>query len=833
MKTLPGVCTAAYGLTQPALRPLTQEAELVYTLWQAWHQQIRAEDLTDDQAAYIDRLSILPDQLPDDVHFYFIGQYDLLPAEQHFIRTLMARGRAALILHGDPATHPLGDAFPAAPPDNSKATDTPYSEFLDDALGNINRGTAATATPKPPGRTDIRARAQSFASHNPVTPAAGKLFAFAAHSQEQEARAVELQVRRWLLEGHRRVGIVTDDRRLARRIRALLERANVSLRDSAGWALSTTSAAAALERWLEAVEQDFYHQPLVDLLRSPFIFPDRERSALQTTVYRFEQDVVINENIARGLNRYHRALASRHQRLQTADFTDIHALLEALERAGAPLLPLINDTRHSPYRLLDTLTESISRLGMDQAFTRDPAGEQVLRVLDELRRGLRQRTLTMTWLEFRNWLGRALEQNHFSPTPVAARVELLGLEQSTLGRFDAMIIAALDAQHLPGEESATPFFNNSVRMELGLPAAARQRRLKSYHFRRLLESAPHILLTHCGEKNGEHILPSPWLSLLQSFHRLAYATPLEDNDLGCYLALPHTLVTGGDGAPLPGRKSYPMPRVAKRLIPDTITATSHQQLINCPYQFFAAQCLALAAPEPVTEKLQKSDYGNRVHRILQAFHDDVPKLPGPFKGPLTEQNRDQARALLEDISAAVFARDLEDNFLHRGWLRRWQALIPDYIDWQIRHAGEWEVRAVEIKALKEDLSPLFKIKGRLDRVDAGPEGLGIIDYKTGAVPDQADIEHGEAVQLPFYALLLDTPVARVEYLCLDKSRMSQRRYAAGNTLSALRDNTAQRLTRLMTSIHEGAAMPAWGDEHTCEHCRMSGLCRKQAWQTTP
>lgn len=823
---------SAYGVKQSTLAPLTHEARVVYTLWQAWHQQVRAEGLTDGQAAYIHGLSSLPEQLPDDVHFYFVGHYELLPAEQRLIRTLLDRDQATLLLHGAADTHPLADAFAAGTPGNTPTNDAPYSTLLDQALANTHHPAQAASTPPADARADLKTRAQAFAARHRKSPADGRLLAWGAPGQEQEARAVELQVRRWLLAGHRRVGIVTDDRRLARRVRALLERADVPLRDSAGWALSTTSAAAALERWLESVEEDYYHQPLVDLLRSPFIFPDRERSLLQTTVYRFEQDVVINENVARGLDRYRRALASRQRRLETADFRDIHALLNDLERAGSPLRPFANDDRHAPHRLLDALNDSLRRLGLDRAFARDAAGEQVLRVLDELRHSLRQRNLSMTWTEFRSWLGRALEQNHFSPAPVTARVELLGLEQSTLGRFDALVFAGLDARHLPGEERATPFFNNSVRTELGLPDTTHQRRVKLYHFRRLLEAAPRIMLTHCAEKTGEPIVPSPWLALLQAFHRLAYGTPLEDDDLGMHVALPHTLVTRGDGAPLPGRRFYPRPRVDRRLIPDTITATSHQQLVNCPYQFFAAQCLALSAPEPVTEKLQKSDYGNRIHLVLQAFHADVPNLPGPFHERLTEQNRDRAQALLSQISNAVFKSDLEDNFLHRGWLRRWEALLPAYLDWEIKRGDDWRVEATEVKAIQENFSPLFKIKGRLDRIDTGSHGTAIIDYKTGAIPDQDDIDYGEAVQLPFYALLLDRPVARVEYVCLDKSRLSLKRYAEGDALAALRDRTAQRLAHIMKSMHDGAALPAWGDEETCEHCRMSGLCRRQSWQRT-
>jgi ATP-dependent helicase/nuclease subunit B len=817
----------AYGLRQPVSKPLSQEAGLVYTLWHAWHTQTRAEGLTDKQQAYIAQLAALPQQLAPDEYIYFVGQFDLLPAEQTFISTLIARGQATQLLHGEPSTHPLAGVTAGGAEHPSPTRAPGYTQFVDAALYNVAR--QPTATPQPPV-PEIRTRAHAFHSRWPASPAQPRLAVFAAHSPEQEAQAVDIQVRRWLLTGHRRIGIVTDDRRLARRVRALLERAGVSLRDSAGWALSTTSAAAALERWLEAVEEEFHHRPLIDLLRSPFIFPHRDRSELQSAVFRFEQDVVIHENVARGLDRYHHALVSRQRRLKTADFSAVHGLLDALTGAAAPLLALVNPSRRPPARFLDALEESMARLGLTEAFTRDAAGEQLLQVIAELRRGLSRRSVTMHWMEFRHWLGRALEHSHFSPAPAAGRVELLALEQSALARFDALIIAAADDQHLPGEERTTPFFNDAVRAELGLPPAGR-RRLMFFHFRRLLEAAPHLLVTHCTQREAEQLIPSPWLALLQSFHRLAYGAPLSDNSLADYIRNPASRVAAGDPGPPPTRKPRPAPAVNAALIPDTVSATAYQQLVDCPYQFYAARCLNLAAPEAVTEKLQKSDYGNHIHRILQAFHTDLPGLPGPFAEPVTEHNRAQAVALLRDISSAVFAADLEDNFLHRGWLRRWEVMIEDYVEWQIKRARQWRVRDTEVKAVREDFAERLRITGRLDRIDTGADGIGIIDYKTGAVPDQGDIHSGEAVQLPFYALLLDEPVTRVEYLCLDKSRMSRRLYCEGDALTTLRDGVGRRLVSVMTSILEGNALPAWGDEQTCEYCAMGGLCRKQAWST--
>jgi len=90
--------------------------------------------------------------------------------------------------------------------------------------------------------------------------------------------------------------------------------------------------------------------------------------------------------------------------------------------------------------------------------------------------------------------------------------------------------------------------------------------------------------------------------------------------------------------------------------------------MDCPYQFFASHGLNLSVSEEVQEALSKSDYGERVHRCLEAFHHNIEWLPGPFKEVVTEKNKESAIQCLEEISQQVFSRDLDDSFEHSGWL---------------------------------------------------------------------------------------------------------------------------------------------------------------------
>src|SRR3569832_1512832 len=259
-------------------------------------------------------------------------------------------------------------------------------------------------------------------------------------------------------------------------------------------------------------------------------------------------------------------------------------------------------------------------------------------------------------------------------------------------------------------------------------------------------------------------------------------------------------------------------------------ASGDQELMNCPYQFFATRCLRLSAPETVREALEKSDYGERVHLALQAFHGGgVPGYPGPYAATLTAANRAQAVAALEGISRAVFAKDLEDNFEHRGWLQRWLERIPEYIDWQIARQASWRVSEVEVKTERRYRDD-WTLTGRLDRVDENAEGLALIDYKTSHMPSADEKQNEETKQLPFYALLMEQPVQRVEYLALDKQVKSYS-VLEGEALAELADENGRRLVRVLTQIEEGAPLPAWGDENGCGYCVMRNVCRKDAWST--
>ena len=814
-----------YGIGTDEPTPFTDEARIVFTLWQAWQQQLRDDGFLDSASALVTRLANSLESNTSDETLWIIGFREFSAPYIKWLQQLLEPGHTHLLLQGsvtqtsNTPENPLAKLVKEMDCQLSvaKHESTNTSQLLDCVFDTSSQA--------------LRQRASEFATQHPVSPLTKHLSTLHTNSAEQETMAIVLQVRCWLLENKQSIGIISEDRKLARRLRALLEREGIALQDSGGWALSTTSSAAVLERWLESVEEDFAHTPLLDVLKSPFVCLLENRQDYLKTVRRFEQDIVQHENIARGLDRYRKHLNLRADRLPDwSENTrhDIEQLLNRLDHAAEPLRNLLQG-EHPVTHFTAALTLSLQELGIDTQFETDPAGLRILDEIQALHTAAETCGATLNWQEFRGWLGRSLERFTFQPPTNQSSIQLMTLAQSTLQNFEGVIIAGCTADQLPGKSGGQAFFNQAVRAELGLTTWQDTLQLKLHQFRCVLEASSQVLLTCCDEQNGEPVSPTPWLELLETFHDIAYQESLHNHELAKLLRALQSQSRQALTSTDEKATRQPAPSVNSSVLPKHWTASIHQRLIDCPYRFFAADILQLSAREEIREALEKSDYGEYVHRILQAFHGGIKSLPGPWKGSLTEAEVEPAIKLLTQISQIVFQPAIDANLAARGWLKRWLAFLPEYINWTIERNKTWQLHSVE-QRMQREIAPGIDVKGRVDRIDIAENQQAIIDYKTGLTPNMDAVETGEAVQLPSYALLSENTVSRVEYVQFDKNKIYNKVNLEGDALQALVHAIKQRLLMLTDSIGQGQPLPAWGDPGICRYCEYDVVCRRDSWQ---
>lgn len=820
-----------YRLKSINLAGLNQEASLVYTLWQAWHDQLQAHQWIDATTARVMALHQCSKQPPNNV-IHFIGFVPRYRSEQQWY--------GAMQPHTNLTFWQLGEIYNTSQPnliDRILLTQLNTSVQTNaDMSQSASAYTDVLQRIYDPNTAPLQERAKLCRQEVPVNPLATRLSTFTAHDAEHEALAVDLQVRRWLWQGKQRIAIVTENRRLARRVRALLERADIVLQDSAGWALSTTRAAAAIESLLECIEEDFAFIPLLDLFKSAFIFANEPIDQIKNAAYHLERDIIRHEGVARGIHRYQEYIRDRQERLAELwpeKPSSLIALLQQLELSTIKIRQLTIG-KHSAEQFTEALSMTLEALVMLPALRADAAGVQLLQALEQMHRAATLNPLPLNWLDFRAWLGRLLETEYFRPHELGGAVQLLNLAQAQWHDFDAVILAGAEQDQIPGTAFISPFFNDGVRHDLGLATRKTFYDERLLQFFRLLHSAPQVLITWRVDNNGEWVAKTPWVEAIESFVNIAYHTQLENTELRELLQQPDSRVNRCDTTALPARQRPPSPTIDTPQLPSTISYSDLQKLVDCPYHFYAARVLKLTPPEEVQLVLSKRDYGQRVHQCLQAFHSQVANLPGPFRQPVTTANRAEAISMLELISAEVFAQDMTDNFSHRGWYHAWRQCIASYIDWQIAREQHWQCKQHELN-IQVSFTSTLNLKGQLDRLDEGNSGTALIDYKTGEIPSKKDVLAGEAIQLPFYALLLQqdkqTAAAQAEYLELSDP-IKSKVVIDQQSLHELREQLALTITNTMAALTQHHSLPAWPHEKVCKYCPMETLCRKQMWEDT-
>jgi ATP-dependent helicase/nuclease subunit B len=799
----------AYGIEEQDFEHLQYESKLVYTLWHAWQMQLSENELYDETTNYLSRLSNAPSVI-EKKYFICLGFANYSRTEQEFINLLVSKQQCQVIEYSNTI-----DA------DKNTIHDHAFSAFISEAFLQSSES--------------IKQRAQRYSDHYSHSFSESPPFStYMAADEEQQIRAIDYFIRSNIIRGNENIAVISEDRKLSRRLRALLERANVQLQDRAGWSLATTQASSIIERWLECIEEDFSAYPLLDCLKSPFLEIAASESDFKQNIYRFEHDLIFHENVSSNISQYKKKLRERLERLSHWPQDSYKSLIETLDfiADSAKTLSALQVTDR-PIRLsefLEELLASLEQIGVLKNYQDDDAGLLLLNTFDSLRQSLAYSDPELSWQDCRQWLGMALESQHFTPPTRNAKVQLMTLEQASYQHFDCVIIAATESQHFPGSAKTSPFFNQAVRDSLGLETWENQRSRRHELFNRALLSSPELLLTACNEDNGEDKPVSPWLELMTSFYQLAFGRPLDNQQLQD-LVLSNSEVSNCDDPFLPEQSAQPMPAIPADLIPERLSASSYQRLINCPYQYFGADGLALKPLEELSEELKKSDYGKRIHLILQVFHSGHDRYGNAFAKPLTEENRAAAEAFLNVLSEKIFLKDLDNNVLHRSWLYRWKKHIPSYIDWQLRHQADWVIFQSE-KMLETELQGSVKIYGFLDRVDRNRENNthAIIDYKTGMTARQEDVDSGENVQLSTYALL-DDMASEVSYLSVDSSyqKVETKSCLSGEDLEINCEHNKSRLLEIFDQMKNRTPLIAWGDDDVCGYCNFSGLCRKQEW----
>ncbi len=776
-------------------------AGLVQTLYEVWRED-RAQ-APDVQTLYRGRLR--RDTLTHaDEHVFLCGFVELSACESAWAARLYQQGRLTLIAHvgaGGHYTTPVAATVAAIVGDADAPTAAPDSTALGDLL---DAAFADNAT--------VAARARDAAARNTVSPAAAKIRVFKPESLEQHAFGIYTKIRDWLDAGIAPVAVVSQDRKLSRRLRAVLERADIPLWDHAGWALSTTASAAAVSALLPAAEQGFGDDIVLTLARSPYCRYGLDEMRAQKAGAHLERALAELEPF-RNFDETIAALATTDAGDETAAadsagiVTRIRDALDGLRRLAA------SAERHPFSTLFETLFAAMDALDMTAALQKDAAGQRLLEELEAMAGAAHAQGGAGGWSLWRRWILHTFERENFIPKEHAHLVELYSLPQSLLARPAALVIAALDSGHTSPAEPL-PLLDEDARRALGLKGRNWRVALQFDRFRTALENAERVLLTCQRSDNGQALTPAPWLDGLQHFHALAYGDNLEEAGLQ-QRAQAEMRAAATAYADAPARPQMPAPRLPAW--PERLSVGTVQAAVACPYRFFAKASLRLA-PAPAADDYDSArSYGVRLHRCLATLHTRMDR-------PWVAEHRDYALALAHDVAAAEFAPYLDRHYSVAERMGKAQEAMCWYVDWLIERPMP-DARFENETPREATLADGLTLHGRPDCTIHTDAGAHVLDYKSGIAPKKRDMDAGEDVQLTAYALFYDDAAA-VSYMEMGKHR-------AVTLADAELDNARARLRERLVTFKQDAnerPLPAWADDKDCKYCDYPGVCRREAWR---
>lgn len=646
------------------------------------------------------------------------------------------------------------------------------------------------------------------------SPLEGRLCLYGMRSIEEEALRCARQVVAWRAAGCKRIAVVAQDRVSARRLRAVLDRIGVAVRDESGWTFSTTAASTVVMRWLEWVRSDGYYRPFQDLLHSRYLCADwpaeRRNLAVETLFSHLERG-----NRVSGLEAL---AASVSQRRDAQD--------AAWEAAGALIERLLDSARlfHRPAQTfsgwLVALRASLARCGMTAGMKDDAAGGQLLQILDMLERDACTASGKLTLSEWVRVLELQFETASFMEESAPDAVCMTQLSMTRLRAFDAVWVLGADADHLPFIPPPA-YFGDNVRAALGLPTHQTLLEACREDLMELVSRTGDIRMSWRCQIDGERNALTPLLQRLDLLHQCTWSRSLVAPD------------PEPDIPPeVPSPPAVPAPSLTSTQVPQSMTASGYNRLLTCPYQYFAAAVLGLGEATGVRETMDKRDYGELVHAVLFRFHHAVPVV--------TVLGREAAVTRLAADTGTVFESLGVPDAELVAWRLRWEAMLGGYVDWALAREAEgwrWQSGEQSCERLLNAHGPgQILLKGKLDRCDRRGESpnaeAAILDYKLKAYSGKMvhDLRDAEDVQLAVYTLLVGVPVAQAAYLLLDEDPP---RLVPSPDPEALATAVGERLAALVADMRSGVPLPAHGQPDDCGRCEFGGLCRRDHWEMGP
>ena len=560
-----------------------------------------------------------------------------------------------------------------------------------------------------------------------------------ARNLREEALVIACAMREALDVPERKTALVTPDRALARRVAAELSRWDIVVDDSAGAPLSGTAPGTFLALLARAAAERMAPLPLLALLKHPLAAGGEEPMQFRRSVRELEIESL------RGL-RPDPDLEGVAHRLENKKirgslrlwFARVSRLLDQMATAMQRMDADLGELAQLHASAAETLAATPSKSGAERLWS-GPAGEAAAALLSELSRdgaGISLHPASHYADVFQELVQLRAVRPNYNLHP---RLAILGPLEARLLDFDLVILGGLNEGKWPAQTSSDPWLSRPMRNALGLESPERRIGLSAHDFASLAAS-PMVLLTRSQKENGSPAVPSRWLMRLKQL-----ASGLGPEKL---LSARSDLMKWAaelDRADPVKRATRPAPAPPVAARPRSLSVTEIETWIRDPYAIYARHVLRLRPLDPIDQEPGPAERGSAIHRAMERF---LTLFPGALPHDALDELSRLGRQAFVDAGAGASALAL--------WMPRFERAARWFLAYESRRRKNIERSFVEAKGVWKIPSSLgFELRGRADRIDLFPGGKAdILDYKSGRVPTNRQIQQLLSPQLPLEGAML-------------------------------------------------------------------------------
>jgi ATP-dependent helicase/nuclease subunit B len=599
--------------------------------------------------------------------------------------------------------------------------------------------------------------APEFSAH--ADAALAELAVIEASNTEEEALAIAIALREAVETPDKKAALVTPDRTLARRVLAALKRWNVPVDDSGGDALADTPAGVFARLAAEAALGGLAPVTLLALLKHPLLRLGARAGAHAPAVAALELATLRGPRPKPGSEGLVHALASFRAELdkfRRKEPSALHRsdprvalsgraldaatdLVARLKEALAPLERL--EAKPRPLaEIAERHREVVAALstggGACEIFLRED-GMQLALAFDEIAEHGR---IPLTPADYPELFEAAISDRTVRRPERNVRIRIYGPLEARLQTVDRMVLGGLVEGVWPPETRPDPWLSRPMRHALGLDLPERRIGLAAHDFAQALGSRE-VILTRAARLAGAPTVASRFLQRLAAVvGETRWAAACRRGE--AYLRLARALDEPAEIKPV----ERPAPRPPVEARPQQLSVTEIEDWLRDPYTIYAKHILRLAPLDPVDTAPDAADRGTLIHAAIAAF----------TKSYQTELPPDPLRALLH-IGEQLFASLADYPEARAFWWPRFLRIARWFVGFEEeRRAGLARLHAECSGALEIPLDAMrFRLTARADRIEQRSDGgYAIIDYKTGSVPTDQQVQVGFNPQLTLEAAIL-------------------------------------------------------------------------------